>query len=197
MIYELRGYLPVLVILRFAIRVKIVDLQEIKVAAIVLQEVTDELAHRALILRVNIHLREDFIKGVNRADSLWIRVGHTLDLIAVNVIVAINCKERLQRTLVILVMQFDVELRLDHFAVFGFTSNFRSFYSLHLFSINHALQLTLVLANLYAHIAVLSHVGRGSSPPCAIVNVFLRDSAHLLVKVSHGRRPGHLLFGLN
>ena len=110
MIYELRGYLPVLVILRFAIRVKIVDLQEIKVPTIVLQEVTDELAHRALILRVNIHLREDFVKGINRTDSLWIRVRHTLDLVAVNFIVAINCKERLQRTLVILVMQFNVEL---------------------------------------------------------------------------------------
>ena len=139
MIYELRGYLPVLVILRFAIRVKIVDLQEIKVPTIVLQEVTDELTHRALVLRVNVHLREDFVKSVNRADSLWIRVGHTLDLVAVNVIVAINCKKRLERTLVILVMQFNVELRLDHFAVFGFTSDFRSFDPLHLFSINYAL----------------------------------------------------------
>ena len=46
---------------RLAICSKVLDLQEMELAIFILQEVTDEHVHGSLVLRVNIHLGEDFV----------------------------------------------------------------------------------------------------------------------------------------
>ena len=53
--------LPRMVESRLAICSKVLDLQEMELAIFILQEVTDEHVHGSLVLRINIHLGEDFV----------------------------------------------------------------------------------------------------------------------------------------
>ena len=69
---------------------EVVDLQEVKVALFVLQEVANEHVHGALFFGVNVGLSENFVDSVNRGDGLWIRIWHALDLHTVVIAVAVD-----------------------------------------------------------------------------------------------------------
>ena len=112
-------------------------------AVFVLQEVTHELVQVSLFSRVNIHLRENLVEGVNCTDRLWIRPRHALDLITVEVFVTVYGEQALQHPLVVLAMQLHHEVIFDHTTVLCLPSVLRSFNTLQVFLFCHHLRLAL------------------------------------------------------
>ena len=70
---------PVLFIDGFVIRLEFVHLEEVEAAELILDEVTHEVVQRALTPRVDIHLTEELVDGVDSVDGLWVRVRHALN----------------------------------------------------------------------------------------------------------------------
>ena len=108
---------------RLAICSKVLDLQEMELAIFILQEVTDEHVHGSLVLRINIHLGEDFVDRVNGFYCIWVRAWHTLDLDNIFILsVSINCEKALQHALLKPVMELCVELSHNFTGPRGFFS---------------------------------------------------------------------------
>ena len=103
--------LPRMVESRLAICSKVLDLQEMELAIFILQEVTDEHVHGSLVLRINIHLGENFVDRVDGFNRVRVRAGHTLDLDNIFILrVSINCEKALQHALLKPIMQLCIEL---------------------------------------------------------------------------------------
>lgn len=121
-INELVAHLPICGAHGLSIGAKIVDLEEIKSTELILKEISHEAVQSAFVLRVDIHLREDFVDGVDGIDGLRVRIRHAFDLDGVTAPVCIDSEQILEHVLREAVMKFRRE-KLCHFLALFFHEN--------------------------------------------------------------------------
>ena len=91
--------LPLQITRRLHIEIKVMDLYKLESAARVLQEVADKQVHSALLLTVYVHLAKVLVELFDGFDGVGVRIGHTLDLHAVLLVIGIHCEQALQHAL--------------------------------------------------------------------------------------------------